>query len=139
MRLPPIILAAFLAATVVVPARAEDDPAKPAEIIDIEMPVLIAPMVVNGRLEGYAYITISLTPSSAAHIFELRSKVPYLQDAFLREVNHGSIVKPGDPKAVDTDALKIRLMARMKGLVPPDWVSGFKFEKIVIASPKGET
>ena len=139
MRMPPIIIIAFLAATIVAPAYAEEESGKPAEIIDIELPVLIAPMVVNGRLEGYAYLTISLTPSSAAHIFELRSKVPYLQDAFLREVNHGTIVKASDPKAVDTDALKARLMARMRAIVPPDWVSAFKFEKIVIASPKGET
>jgi len=124
---------AFVTAFGLSAARADDAPAKPPEIVDIEMPVIIAPMVVNGRLESYAYLTISLTPSSSAHIFELRSKVPYLQDAFLREVNRASIVKPDDPKAVDADALKARLVARLRAIVPPETVSDFKFEKIVVA------
>jgi hypothetical protein len=31
--------------------------------VDVELPPIIAPMVVAQRLESYAYITVSLTPS----------------------------------------------------------------------------
>ena len=139
MRYRPGLLFAASVAFLAIPAMAEEeDSTKPHEIVDIEMPVIIAPMVVNGRLEHYAYITITLTPSSAGHIFDVRSRVPYLQDAFLREVNRASIVKASDHNAVDTEALKARLMARMKGILPPDAVSAFKFEKIVVAPMRPE-
>ena len=131
-----LVLSVAVALLAAAPARAEEGQAH--AIPDIELPVLIAPMVVNGRLEHYAYITIALTPSSADHIFEVRNRVPYLQDAFLREVNRGTIVRADNPNEVDTVALKARLVARMRAVLPPDWVSAFKFEKIVVAQMRPE-
>jgi len=42
-----------------------------------------------------------------------------LQDAFLREVNKGSIVRTDDPKAVDTVALKARAHVALRLGVQP--------------------
>jgi hypothetical protein len=89
-------------------------------------------MVVDNRLENYSYITIALSPASRDKALVIREKMPFLQDAFVREMNKGSIVKAGDPKAVDTAALKPRLLARMNQILPGGTVADLKFQQIVL-------
>jgi hypothetical protein len=101
--------------------------------VDVTMPTILAPMVVDTRLENYAYITIVLKPAAPAGILAIREKVPFLQDAFLRELNAASIVKTDDPKSVDETALKPRLIARMNQILPAGTVAELKFEPIVVA------
>src|SRR5262245_38716101 len=110
------------------PAMAAEHAApKTSGIVNVELPPFFAPLVVDGRLQAYAYITVALTPASQAKVFDIRAKVPNLQDAFLREVNRGSIVKSGakldEPAAVDTEALKPRLEERMKAILPDGTVT----------------
>ena len=100
---------------------------------DVEMPPLLAPVIVDNRLDSYAYITIQLTPAARDKVFLIREKVPFLQDGFLREVNKAPIGKAGDPKAVDQEALKKRLLARVNQILPKDTVSDLKFEQIVLS------
>jgi flagellar basal body-associated protein FliL len=99
---------------------------------DVELPPILAPIVVDNRLDSYAYITIALTPSSGDKVFAIREKVPFLRDGFLREVNKTSIGKTNDPKTVDQAALKTRLLARMNAILPKGTVSDLKFEQIVL-------
>jgi hypothetical protein len=102
-------------------------------IVDVELPAFFAPMVVNSRLESYAYISVALTPSAANTVFTIREKVPFLRDAFLRELNKASIVKASAPTEVDAAAVKARLMARAEAVLPPDTISDLKLEQIVVA------
>ena len=99
---------------------------------DVELPPILAPMVVDNRLENYSYITIALSPASRDKALVIREKMPFLQDAFVREMNKGSIAKSGDPKAVDTAALKPRLLARMNQILPGGTVADLKFQQIVL-------
>jgi hypothetical protein len=99
---------------------------------DVELPPILAPIVVDNRLDSYAYITIALSPSSGDKVFTIREKVPFLRDAFLREVNKTSIGKANDPKLVDQVALKTRLLARMNEIFPKGTVSDLKFEQVVL-------
>jgi hypothetical protein len=66
-------------------------------------------------------------------VLTIREKVPFLQDAFLRELNGAPIVKADDPKSVDEAALKARLLARVNQILPPGTVAELKFEPIVVA------
>ena len=100
--------------------------------VDVELPPMLAPMVVGNRLDSYAYITIALAPAARDKVLDIREKVPFLRDAFLRELNKGSIVKADDPKAVDEAAVKSRLTARVKQILPVGTVSEVKLEQIVI-------
>ena len=124
------LAAALIAApgNAVLGAEAVGDPGP----TDIELPAIFAPMVVDNRLESYAYIVIALTPASRDQVFAIREKVPFLRDGFLREVNKSSIVKADDHKAVDAAALKARLMARMNQILPKGMVADLKFEQIVL-------
>ena len=101
--------------------------------VDVQMPTILAPMIADNRLENYAYITIVLKPATPAGVLAIREKVPFLQDAFLRELNAVTIVKADDPKAVDEAAIKPRLIARMNQILPAGTVAELKFEPIVVA------
>lgn len=101
--------------------------------VDVTMPIILAPMVVDSQLENYAYITIVLKPAAPAGVLTIREKVPFLQDAFLRELNGTPIVRTDDPKSVDEGALRTRLLARVNQILPPGTVAELKFEPIVVA------
>ena len=101
--------------------------------VDVTLPTILAPMVVDDRLENYAYITIVLKPAAPAGVLAIREKVPFLQDAFLRELNAAAIVKDDDPKSVDEAAIKTRLLARMNQVLPAGTVAELKLEPIVVA------
>src|ERR1041385_4911303 len=106
-----IWLSAAFALAVLIPApaaRAAEAAAADQGPANVEMPPLLAPLVVENRLEGYAYITVQLTPSTRDKVFLIREKVPFLQDGFLREVNKAPIGKATDPRTVDEPALKKR-------------------------------
>ena len=98
---------------------------------------MFAPMVVDQRLQSYAYITVALTPTGSDKVLAIREKVPFLRDAFLRELNKGTIVKADDPKSVDSAAVKTRLMARVKAVLPEGTVADLKLEQIVMAPLDG--
>ncbi|MSP95010.1 MAG: hypothetical protein EXR00_07025 [Alphaproteobacteria bacterium] len=101
-------------------------------IVDVGLPALLAPMIVGPRLESYAYIIIVLAPTGANKVLLIREKVPFLRDAFLRELNKGTIVKAADTKAVDAEAIKTRLTARMNQVLPAGTVAELKLEQIVV-------
>ena len=113
---------------------AETPAAKDNGIVDVEMPAIFAPIIVSQRLEGYAYITVALTPAAPDRVYLIREKVPFLRDAFLRELNKSTIVKAEDAKAVDEGAVKARLLARMNQILPAGTVSDLKLEQVVMAS-----
>jgi len=106
--------------------------------VDVELPPIIAPMVIAQRLESYAYITVSLTPANLNQTFLIREKIPFLRDAFLRELNKGTIVKGDDPKAIDVAAVKERLETRMKQILPAGSVTALKLAPIVVAPLQGQ-
>jgi hypothetical protein len=106
--------------------------------VDVALPTILAPMIVDSRIENYAYITIVLKPATPAGILTIREKVPFLQDAFLRELNGATIVKADDPKSVDETALKARLLARVNQILPAGTVAELKFVPIVVAPVKAQ-
>jgi hypothetical protein len=106
--------------------------------VDVTLPTILAPMVVDSRTENYAYITIVLKPAGPAGILMIREKVPFLQDVFVRELNGATIIKADDPKSVDETALKARLVARMNQVLPAGTVAELKFQPIVVAPVKAQ-
>src|SRR6185437_3773925 len=108
--LPALLLLAFAAPSFSAeenkPAEGQDKGAGPPGT-NVEMPYLMAPMAgEDGKLSGYAYISSRLTASSPAEALEVRDKIAFIQDAFVRDVNRESIAKAGDPSTVDNAALE---------------------------------
>jgi len=81
------------------------------------MPFLIAPLVVDGKLFSYAYISTKVVTTSREAALEVRGKIPFIQDAFVRSVNSSPISLPADPKSVDKEALVARLAVNVKRIV----------------------
>ena len=132
-----LALALLVPVTAAIAAEAAGD-ASDTGPSDVEMPPLLAPLLVDNRLDSYAYITIQLTPSTRDKVFLIREKMPFLQDGFLREVNKAPIGTAADPRAVDEPALKKRLLARANQILPKNTVSDLKFDQIVLTPIQGQ-
>lgn len=96
----------------------------------VEMPFLIAPMSADGRLQGYAYISSKLTTSSPSASVDVREKLAFIQDAFVRDVNAASIGSTADPVTVDRTLLAARLLADARRVVGRTKVVAIAFTQI---------
>src|ERR1700691_4926076 len=87
-----------------IPAAAAEDAPKDAKKkteepgTHVQMPFLIAPMSVDGKLQGYADISSKLVAPTPAASVEIRDKLAFNQDAFVRDVNAQPNGKATDPK-----------------------------------------
>jgi hypothetical protein len=98
----------------------------------VEMPYLIAPLSSGEGLLAYAYVSCKIVGASQAAAMEIQAKVPFIQDAFVRDVNASSIGKPDDPMAVDRATLEPRLLALAKKVMGPGKVTDLKLMEVQI-------
>ena len=113
MRLVLVLAAALsIAATPVLAGEKAGDPGT-----NVEMPFLIAPMSKDGKLLGYAYINSKLVASSQSAALEIRDKIAFIQDAFVRDVNAEPVSTDANPTEVDTRVLAERLVADARRVV----------------------
>jgi hypothetical protein len=99
----------------------------------VQMPFLIAPMSIDGKLQGYSYITSKLVAATPSASVEIRERLPFIQDAFVRDVNAIPTGKADDPLAVDTAALTARLVADARRVVGSSKVVTITFTQIKFA------
>jgi len=124
------------------PAFAAETPKKAEEPgTHVEMPFLIAPMSADGKLLGYAYISSKLLSSSQSASVEIREKLAFIQDAFVRDVNTAPIGKASDAESVDEPMLAQRLVADARRVVGASKVVSIEFKQIQFAPlhPKTST
>lgn len=133
------VLWALLMVSPVERAFGAEPAGKDQVVTNVEIPAFLAPMLIGNRLEQYAYITVALTPANREKMLAIREKMPFLRDAFLREVNKANIVKADDPKTVDTVALKARLLVRVNQILPKGSVSDLKFQSIQMTPIQPQT
>ena len=101
---------------------------------NVEMPFLMAPLTTSdGKLSGYAYISTRLTATTAAGALDVRDKIAFIQDAFVRDVNGASIAKASDPGSVDNPALEARLLADAKKVMGAGKVASIAIAQLQVA------
>ncbi len=133
-RITVYLVLILAAATTCRLAQAADEKAKAGEPgTNIEMPFLIAPMSKDGKLLGYAYISSKMVATSQSAAIDIRDKLAFIQDAFVRDVNAAPIGKTDDPKAVDTNLLSQRLVADTGRIMGPGKVDRMLFTAIQFA------
>jgi hypothetical protein len=84
-----------------------------------DMPHLMAPLEKNGDLYGYAYVSSCVAATSESAFSLVGDKIPFIQDAFVRDVNDTPVAQPdanGDP-VVDAAGLQVRLLADVRRVV----------------------
>ena len=128
----------FVAQALAAPAPASSDKAPSDKTgspgANVEMPFLMAPLTgSNDKLSGYAYISTRLTATSGAGALDVRDKIAFIQDAFVRDVNSAGVAKPTDPGTVDNSALEARLLADAKRVMGPGKVASIAIVQLQVA------
>lgn len=95
-------------------AGADAGPLAGGDPLLVMMPTLVAPIAVKGRVHNYVYLNVQVFGETAADAEKLRLRIPFIQDAFIREVHRESITVDGDPQQIDGTALLTRLEARAR-------------------------
>ncbi|HUB85257.1 MAG TPA: hypothetical protein VL971_06150 [Rhizomicrobium sp.] len=113
-------------------ASAKKGPAEPAPGSSVEMPYLIAPLTDGDTLVAYAYISSKVVASSPGGAIDVRDKIAFIQDAFVRDVNRASIGKADAPLTVDRDTLATRLLADAQKVMKPGAVVGVQIIDVQI-------
>jgi len=121
----------FLLLLACLPAQADEGEHQPGT--SVEMPYLIAPVVVDGTLVGNAYISTKIVASSPSATIEVRAKLPFIQDAFVRDVNATPIGKASDPRTVDVPALTGRLLADVRRVVGANLVDAVTIIRVQLS------
>jgi hypothetical protein len=130
-----LICALVLVAAAVPPvAQAKEDEKKAAantQYVDVS-PVAL-PVIVNGVVRNYVFISarINLTPS--ANSGKLREKEPYFRDAMVRAAHRSPFNKPGDLNHMDEVKLAASLLRDASLICGPGAVQDIK---IVSQTPK---
>ena len=128
IRLTAIALLGALAAAPLCTADAPKP--KPEPGTSVEMPYLIAPVIVDGKLVANAYVSNKVIATSLAHAIDIRARVPFIEDAFVRDVNAKPIGKESDPATVDEAALQLRLLADARRIIGASAVADVKIIRI---------
>ena len=131
---------ALLALGLLAPSAGARESKRPAPGTGVEMPILVAPMIVDDRLHAYAYISSTIVASSPADAVAIRLKTPFIRDAFVRDVNGKPIVSPDQPDKLDRDALRARLLADTRRVVGDEAVADILFTQVQISpmAPTGQ-
>lgn len=124
------------------PAGAGDAPkaARPEPGTSVEMPILVAPMVEDGKLVSYAYVSHTIVATSPAAAIDVRAHAPFIQDAYVRDMNAMPLATGDKAEPVDRKALAARLLAIAARVVGSGKVASVKLTQIQISlvqSPGG--
>ena len=103
---------------------------EPAPGTAVEMPYLIAPVIVDEKLVAYAYVSSNIIAASPAAAINIRNETPFIQDAYVRDVNALPIGKASDPSTVDGNALAGRMLSDVKKILGAGKAIGVKIIQI---------
>jgi hypothetical protein len=132
MRLAGFVALLSLSAASVLAAGAPEVK-EPMPGTSVEMPYLIAPVMVDEKLVSYAYISGKIVATSPSAAIEVRAKLPFVQDAFVRDVNGTPVATANDVNAIDQVALSRRLLSDTRRIVGTDKISTIAITRIQLA------
>lgn len=103
-------------------AAGAGDKAAPAPNPTVLMNPLALPIVVDGRLVNYVYVTIRLQLSARADAPALRAKEPYFRDALVRAGYRTPFVRNDNYTVLDDDRMKAALLREAAAIAGPGMV-----------------
>ncbi|HLI66577.1 MAG TPA: hypothetical protein VKU90_09445 [Caulobacteraceae bacterium] len=102
------LLAAFALAALAGPAVAAD-PANPPDDHSVSLSPVAVPVVANGTVVNYVFVTVKVMLSPRADEFALRDKEPFFRDALVRAAYRTPFLVPNDYNKIDEGKLKAAL------------------------------
>jgi len=107
MRRRDLIAATAVLSAVGPTARAED---APAGGLSLSMPGVGLPIIVDGRLRNYVFVSLRMHLGGSATPETMRLKEAYLRDALVRAAHRTPFVVPDDLTRIDPVALSRSLI-----------------------------
>jgi hypothetical protein len=104
MRAIPLLIACLIAAFAA-PAFAADEPPKPDDQ-SVKLSPLALPIVVEGHVVNYVFVTVKVDLAPSANAMALRDKEPTFRDALVRDAYRTPFVTPGNYNHLDEARLK---------------------------------
>jgi hypothetical protein len=95
---------------------------KPALNPTVLMDPVAMPVVVDGRLVNYVFVTIRLGLSAEADPVKLRNMEPYFRDALVRVGHRQPFVRPDNYTQLDDARLKAALLQQAAQIAGPGMV-----------------
>lgn len=92
------------------PALASEPKAGPAEVVPMNIGGVGLPIIVDGRIRNYIFVTVSLTPGAGHTLEQIRAKEPYFRDALVRAAHRTPFVLADDWTQIDATAVSAALM-----------------------------
>jgi hypothetical protein len=115
--LPLLLLAAA-------PAAAEEGPAAASKQVGqyVDLQPVALPIIVDGRLANYVFISVRLNLASGADTSRWRAKEPFLRDALVRAAHDTPFTVPNDLQKIDVAKLTAMLMRASVAICGPNVV-----------------
>jgi hypothetical protein len=108
----------LLAAALASPAAAGEGPPKQVgQYVDLQ-PMML-PVIVDGRLENYVYVSVRLNLTASADPSRWRTKEPLFRDALVRLGHHTSFTLPGDYDKLDAARLSAAMAREAMAITGP--------------------
>lgn len=104
-----ILIAALLALTASA-AAAEEGNKREEGGQNVTLSPVALPIVVDGRLVNYVFVTLRLDLAPLANVSKLREKEPYFRDALVRAAHRTPFTLPSDLTKIDEARLKATVM-----------------------------
>jgi hypothetical protein len=113
------LIAGLAALVLVAPASADPPVAKPDNDQAVTLSPVALPIVVNGHLANYVFVTVKVWLTPNADVFALRDKEPYFRDALVRAGHRTPFVLPNDLDHLDERKLDSSLFADATAIAGP--------------------
>lgn len=115
------LIAAALATVIATPGRAAE-PAKPSTDQAVDLSPVALPIVVDGRLANYIFVTVKVVLTPSADSLALRDKEPYFRDALVRAAHRTPFVLHYDYNHIDTARLRAVMLREAAAITGPNIV-----------------
>ena len=115
--------------------KAEGEPAvAPA----INLPPIGLPVIVDGRIRNYVFVTLKLHLGGEATAATMRAKTPFFKDALVRTAHRAPFTMPDDWASLSENKISAAMMA-IAGVVAPHSVTACEVLKQVPRRRTGMT
>jgi hypothetical protein len=105
-------------------------PTSPSDIPTLKMPRLVAPIMVKGEMVRYVHLDVTLVLLREDDKKRVYDRVPYIQDAFLRDVHATTVLKSEETEELDEAGLKARMLAIIARVAGAGAIKDIEFQDI---------
>jgi hypothetical protein len=116
----------ILAAVPLVGSASASEGQAPKAAPTVLMSPVALPVIIDGQLASYTYVTLRLNLSPKVDAAKVREKEPFFRDALVRAAHRTPLWKAGDPNSLDEVKLKAVILSESAAIAGPGSVTGFQ-------------